>query len=68
MTINQNFLLNDKERLTIQSALKICDELADKADVAIEEVFRCFYEVSKIAGAESFVIKGEYKFEEFFSS
>ena len=50
MTITQTIQLEDNERLAIQKALGICDEISDIAHCSMVDVFEYLADVASIVG------------------
>ena len=49
MTTTQTIELNDKERLTLQTALEIIDDISAIANTSVDNVFEYLCEVAEIA-------------------
>ena len=60
MLTTQTIELNDKERLTLQNALGIIDDIATIANTSVDNVFEYLFEVAEIAetkGKHEYFIK-----------
>ncbi len=48
MKVTQTIQLEDKERMAIQKALGLCDEISDIARCSMNDVFRYLMDVSEV--------------------
>jgi len=64
MTTVQTIQLDDSERLALQRALGIIDEVSVVANVSKENVFKYFWRVADVKGDYDFYIKSLHNIEE----